>query len=157
MEYYIYKHSYICMCVYVCVCVCVCVCMASQGVLAVNNPPANAGGIRDAGSTPGSRSPGEGQGNPLQYSCLKNSVDRGARWATVCRVAKSLTQLKQLSTQTHRHTHTHAQTHTHIYTPHFLYPFLHCFHVLAIINKATISMLLLLLSHFSRVQLCVTP
>jgi len=84
--------------------------MASQMMLAVKNPPANAGGIRDAGSTPGSRRyPGEGQGNPLQYSCLKNSVDRGAWWATVCRVAKSLTQLKQLSTHTHRHTH--------IYTP----------------------------------------
>ena len=47
----------------------------------VKNPPANAG---DAGSIPGSgRSPGEGNGNPLQYSCLKNPMDRGAWWATV--------------------------------------------------------------------------
>ena len=52
----------------------------------VKNPPANAG---DPGSIPGSeRSPGEGNGNPLQYSCLEPSVDRGAWWATVHEVAK---------------------------------------------------------------------
>ena len=45
----------------------------------VKNPPANAGHVRDMGSIPGSgRSPGEGNGNPLQYSCLENPVDRGA-------------------------------------------------------------------------------
>ena len=50
----------------------------------VNNSPANAGGIRDAGSIPGSgRSPGGWQGNPLQYFCLENPTDRGAWWATV--------------------------------------------------------------------------
>ena len=70
---------YVCIYIYVCVCIYIYIYMASQVVLAVKNPPANAGGIRDAGLTPGSRrSPGEGQGNPLQYSCLKNSVDRGA-------------------------------------------------------------------------------
>ena len=48
----------------------------------------------DPGSIPGSgRSPGEGNGNPLQYSCLENPMDRGARWATVHGVAKSRTQL----------------------------------------------------------------
>ena len=53
----------------------------------VENPPANSG---DLGSIPGSgRSPGEGHGDPLQYSCLKNSVDRGAWQATVQRVTKS--------------------------------------------------------------------
>ena len=68
--------------------------MASQVVLAVKNPPANAGGIRDAGSTPGSRrSPGEGQGNPLQYSCLENSMDRGAWWDIAHGVSKSWTGL----------------------------------------------------------------
>ena len=52
----------------------------------VKNPPANAG---DAGSTSGSgRSPGEGNDNPLQYSCLKNPMDRGAWWAKVSGVAK---------------------------------------------------------------------
>ena len=55
----------------------------------VKNLPANAGAIRDAGLFPGSgRSPGEGNGNPLQYSCLENSMDRGAWRATVHRVAK---------------------------------------------------------------------
>ena len=44
----------------------------------------------DTGLTPGSgRSPGEGNGNPLQYSCLENSMDRGARWAAVHGVSKS--------------------------------------------------------------------
>ena len=56
----------------------------------VGNPPANAGGIRGAGLTPGSgRFPGEGHGNPLQYSCLENPMDRGAWQAAVHRVAKS--------------------------------------------------------------------
>ena len=46
----------------------------------------------ELGSIPGSgRSPGAGNGNPLQYSCLKNPMDRGAWWATVCGVAKSRT------------------------------------------------------------------
>ena len=45
----------------------------------VKNPPINAGDVRDMGSISGlGRSPGEGNGNPLQYSCLKNSMDRGA-------------------------------------------------------------------------------
>ena len=56
-----------------------CLHKGSPGALVVKNLPANAGGIRDASSIPGSgRSPGEGNGNPLQYSCLKNPVDRGA-------------------------------------------------------------------------------
>ena len=55
----------------------------------VKNLPANAG---DAGLIPGSRrSPGEGNGDPLQYSWLENSMDRRAWWATVHRVAKSRT------------------------------------------------------------------
>ena len=72
-------------------CVCVCVCVLGAGALlsgsVVKNPPDNAG---DAGSIPRSgRSPGEGNGNPLRYSCLKNPMDRGAWWATVHEVAKS--------------------------------------------------------------------
>ena len=55
----------------------------------VKNLPANAG---DLGSIPGSgRSPGEGNGNPLQYSCLENPIDRGAWWAAVHGIAKSST------------------------------------------------------------------
>ena len=66
--------------------------IASQVVLGVKNPPANAGDIRDIGSIPGlARSPGGGNGNPLQYSCLENPMDRGAWRATVHRVAKSRT------------------------------------------------------------------
>ena len=50
----------------------------------VNNLPANAGAAGDVGSTPGlGRSPGKGNGNPLQYSCLGNPMDRGAWRATV--------------------------------------------------------------------------
>ena len=51
---------------------------SSQVALLVKNLPANAEDIRDLGSIPGSRrSPGEGNGNPLQYSCLENPMDRG--------------------------------------------------------------------------------
>ena len=60
--------------------------------LVVKNLPANAGDIRDTVSIPGSgRSTGEGNDNPLQYSCLENPMDRGAGQAIVCRVAKSRT------------------------------------------------------------------
>ena len=64
-------------------------------VLVIKNLPANAGDIRDAGLIPESgRSPGGGHGNPLQYSCLENLMDRGTWWATVHRVTRSWTQLK---------------------------------------------------------------
>ena len=64
----------------------------------VKNLPANAGDIRDTGSTPGlGRSPGEGNGNPLQYFCLENPTDRGALWTTVSEVAQSQTQLSDLA------------------------------------------------------------
>ena len=56
----------------------------------------------DMGLIPGSgRSPGGGHGNPLQYSCLENSIDKGAWWAIVHRVAKSQAYLKRLSTHAH--------------------------------------------------------
>ena len=67
---------------------------ASQVALVVNNPPANAGDIRDLNLIPGlGRSLRGGHGNPLQHSCLENPLDRGAWWATVHRVAKSWTRL----------------------------------------------------------------
>ena len=63
---------------------------ASQEVLEVKNLPSNAGDIRDMGLIPGlGRSPGEGHGYPLQYSCLDNPVDRGAWWAAVEGVIQS--------------------------------------------------------------------
>ena len=65
---------------------------ASQVVLVVKNLPANAGEVRDTGLIPRlGRSLGGGHGNPLQYSCLENPMDRGAWWATVHRVTKSQT------------------------------------------------------------------
>ena len=72
---------------------------ASQVALVVKNRHVNAGDARDVGSVPGlGRSPGEGNGNPLQYSCLENPMDRGAWWAMACRVTKSWKHLKRLST-----------------------------------------------------------
>ena len=76
---------------------------ASQVVLVVRNPSANAGDIRDFGLVPESeRSPGGGHGNPLQCSCLKNPMEPG-RHATVLRIANSQRQLKQLSAQSFIH------------------------------------------------------
>ena len=65
----------------------------------VENPPANAGDLKGMGSIPrgwrGGGSSGEGNGNPLQYSCLQNAMDRGSWRATVqCRVAQSRTRLQ---------------------------------------------------------------
>ena len=71
----------------------------------VKNQPANAGDIRDAGSIPGSgRSLGGGNGNPLQYSCLENPMDRGTWWATVHVVVS------------HVHGDTIEHAHTYIHT-----------------------------------------
>ena len=76
------------LCVYIYVCVCVCV--YSQVALVVKNTPAKTGDLRNSGSIPGSGIfLGEINGNPLQYSCLENSMDRGAWRATVHRVAES--------------------------------------------------------------------
>ena len=70
----------------------------AQVVLVVKNLPANAGDVKDIGLISGSgRSPGGGHGNPLQYSCLKNPMDRRDWWAMVHRVAQSWTRLKRLS------------------------------------------------------------
>ena len=69
--------------------------MGCPGCPAGKESTCNAGNL---GSIPGSgQSPGEGNGHPLQYSCLENPMDRGAWRATVHRVAKSWTQMKQLS------------------------------------------------------------
>ena len=72
-----------------CVCVCVCVCMGFTGGSDGKESACSAG---DPGSIPGwGRCPGGGNGNPLQYSCLKNPMAGGARWATVHGVIQSRT------------------------------------------------------------------
>ena len=77
---------------------------AQVGGTVVKTLPAYAGYAGDASLIPGSgRSPGIGNRDLLQYSCLGNSMDRGARQATVHGVAKSWTRLSA-----HKHTHTHA-------------------------------------------------
>ena len=122
--------------------------MGFLGGLLVKNTPINAG---DTGLIPRSRrSLGEGKGNPLQYSYLENSMDRGAWQATVLGVTKSQTSLSSTSicsvcTHTHTHTHTHTIdrlksqtslsstsicsvcTHTHTHT-HTHYRLHHCVH-----------------------------
>ena len=73
---------------------------ASQEALVVKNPSASAGDMRDEGSILGpGRYPGGGHGNPCQYACLGNSMDREAWQATVHRVAQSQTRQKRLSMQ----------------------------------------------------------
>ena len=77
---------------------------ASQVAPVVKNLPANAGDTRDMGSVPGSgRSPGEGKGYLLQYSCLENPMDRGAWWATAHGVAKYWMQLSTAPFCWHSH------------------------------------------------------
>ena len=67
---------------------------ASQLVVVVKSLPVNTGDIKDVGLIPGSgRSPGGGHGNPLQYSCLENPMDRAAYQAAVHKVTKSWTQM----------------------------------------------------------------
>ena len=64
--------------------------LCPQGNCNLLNPAASAGDVRDRDLIPGrGRSPGAGNGNPLQYSCLENPVDRGAWRATVHGVAKN--------------------------------------------------------------------
>ena len=78
---------------------------ASHVALVVKTPPAIANDVRYVGSIPGlGRSRGGGHGNPLEYSCQENSLDRGAWWVTVHRVTKSQTRLKRLSTTQHNST-----------------------------------------------------
>ena len=97
--------------------------MGFQGGAAVKNLPANAGDVGDAGLIPGSgRSPGGGNGNPLQYSCLENSLGAGAWGAMVHGVAQSQTR-PIAHTYTHTHTHTQAilvSFQPHLYTHNLL-------------------------------------
>ena len=87
---------------------------ACPGGTVVKNLPANAGDAGGLCSIPGSgRSPGVGNSNPLQYSCLENSMDRGVWRATVHGVKKNKTWLRNwVRVCAHAHTHTHTHTHT---------------------------------------------
>ena len=76
--------------------------MGFPGSASGKNLAANAGNVRDVCLTPRlERSPGGDHGNPLQYSCLENPMDRGAWHPTVHKVAKSQTRLKRLNTHVH--------------------------------------------------------
>ena len=75
----------------------ICIVYNKKLALVVKKSPADRGDVRDVGSIPGSRrSPGGEHDNPLQYSCLENSMDRRAYWDIVHRVAKRQTRLKRL-------------------------------------------------------------
>ena len=98
-------YEWACLCVYS---------WASHVVLEVKNLSTNIGDARDTGSIPGlGRSPIGGHGNPLQYSCLENPMDRGAWWATVHGVEKNQTQWKQLS-PAHTSSEAHGAVHWHV-------------------------------------------
>ena len=92
----------------VCVCVCVCVCTGFPCGSDSKESACNAG---DPDLIPGmGRSPGERNGNPLQYSCLENSMDRGVWLATVHGLAKTWTRLSNYA-----YFYTYIYTHTHVY------------------------------------------
>ena len=104
----IQMHNSVCVCI--CVCVCVCVSMYIPCDSVIKNPPAIVGDTWDSNSVSGLvRSPGEGNGNQLQYSFLQNPVDRGAWWATVSWIAKSRTWIS-----THALCTIYICIHTHI-------------------------------------------
>ena len=85
----------------------------SSGLLQIGSvTKESACNAEDLGLIPGSEiSPGKWNGNPLQYSCLEDPMNRGAWWATIHGVANSQTQLSDFHTHIHTHTHTHTHTH----------------------------------------------
>ena len=114
----------------------------------VKNLPINAGDIRDVDSIPGSgRSPAGGHGNPLQYSCLENTMDRGTWWATVPYCHTWIEPGSPASPALAGGFFAVSATweaHIHMYITHFPYPsidkHLDCFYNLAIVNNTTVNM-----------------
>ena len=126
----------------------------------IKNLPADAGDARDLSLIPGSgRSPGEGNGNPLQCSCLENPRDGGAWWAAIYGVAQSRTRLKRLSSSSSSKSKGYrfgCETFSSLLSSYFSQvPSAQVLPLEVIIGNALL--LLLLLSRFSRVQLCATP
>ena len=93
--------------------------MGFPGGSAVKNLSANAGDASDSGSIPGlGRSPGEGNGNPLQHSCLGNPIDRGAWWATVHKESGTTERLNSNSKNvTNKNCELHDSVSTTLQTP----------------------------------------
>ena len=91
-----------------------CIHMGFPGGSVSKESACNAGGVGSVSES--GRSPGGRHGNPLQYSCLKNPMDRGTWRAPVHGVERSRTRLSNSHTHTHTHTHTYTHTHAHIYT-----------------------------------------
>ena len=114
-------------------------------MIVVKNPPANAGDMRDMGSTPGSgRSSGWGHGNPLQYSYLENSMNRGAWRSMVHRIAEKDT------TEATEHTYTHFCSNA-WYCP--KWDIVHCFQKLLFLDYASDLIISINLNiYFSKVQ-----
>ena len=106
--------------------------------------PRYVGDLRDMGSIPPSgRSPGGEPGNPLQYFCLENPMDRGGWWATVHGVPKSQTWLKRFS------------MHTPIQPRSFIYLWIWIYHFLEIVSETSPLVVLTLQGQNSRICLCV--
>ena len=106
-----------------CVCVCVCVCVCDQiDHTKVILPPC-AGDKRDMSLIPGlGRSPEGGNGNPLQYFSLENSMDRGAWWATIHGVAQSQARLKRLSCSSSSNTLPHQKERINLHQLLWIFP-----------------------------------
>ena len=135
---YIHKNIY-CVYIYVCVCVCVCVCILSSFIQFAaiktwyigfpcgavgKNPLAKAGSTKDTGLINGlGISPGAWNGNPLQYSFLKNSMDREAWWAIVfgCKMVDMTEHAHRSMKCIYKHLHLCKYTYKNFY-PLFIYP-----------------------------------
>ena len=139
-------------CMYPCVCVCVCVCVCKDFLVGSDGKESacNAG---DPGFISGSgRSPGEGNGNPFQYSCLENPMDGGASSMGSQRVGHNWV----INTFTFTHTHIHPYT-----TSALLIwsdgGYLGCFHVLAIVSSAAMNILFIVQIVLFKSQLLWLP